>query len=196
MNGVPKLRIVRGDDKVTTCEKRASAGKCRALHSRDDRRIDRAQMRNARGESDEQLFDARRFFGATREIESCAEMRPFAAQEDDVRLPRINRGARFDQAFFQGANCVRIERVSLCAMPKRNRRHATVAGECRERGGGVHGGVKSCCEDWWRTCAKKYKHRAFRLCTTAAYGIAKRRGPRVHCKENPTDCVKELRTAL
>lgn len=42
MNGVPKLRIVRGDDKVTTCEKRASTGKCRALHSRDDGRIDRA----------------------------------------------------------------------------------------------------------------------------------------------------------
>jgi hypothetical protein len=152
-------------------------------------------MRDACGKSDEQFLDASRFFGATREIKSCAEMRSFAAQKDDVRLPRINRGACFDQTFFQGANRVRIERVSRCATPERNRRDATVAGECRERGGGVHGGVKSCCEDWWRTCAKKYKHRAFRLCTTAAYGIAKRRGPRVQCKENPTECVKELRTA-
>jgi hypothetical protein len=96
MNGVTELRIVRGDDKVTTCEKRASAGKCRALDSRDDRRIDRAQMRDARGKSDEQLFDTPRFFGAASEIESCAEMRTLAAKDDDVGTPRIDRPARFD----------------------------------------------------------------------------------------------------
>jgi hypothetical protein len=148
MNGVTELRIVRGDDKVTTCEKRASAGKCRALDSRDDRRIDRAQMRDARGKSDEQLFDTPRFFGAASEIESCAEMRTLAAKDDDVGTPRINRRARFDQAFFQGANRIRIECVSLRGVAERNRRYATVAGECRERGGGVHGGVKNCCEGW------------------------------------------------
>lgn len=125
-------------------------------------------MRDACRKSDEQFLDAPRFFGATREIKSCAEMRSFAAQEDDVRLSRINRGACFEQAFFQGVNRVRIERISRCAIPERNCRYATVVGECRERGGGVHGGVKSCYEDWWRTCAKKYKQRAFRFCTTAA----------------------------
>ena len=96
MNGVTELGVVRGDDKVTTCQKRTSTGKRRALHSRDNGSIDRAQMRDARGKSDEQLFDTPRFFGAASEIESCAEMRTLAAKDDDVGTPRINRRARFD----------------------------------------------------------------------------------------------------
>ena len=138
MNGVPKLRLIRGDDEVATSQKRATARECGALNTRDDRGVDRTELCDTGGESDEKFLDSPRFFRTTRKIKARAKVLAVATEDNDIRSLCINLPTRFDNALLQFGDRLRVERVAFCRVCERDRRNSGVDREGRERGQGVH----------------------------------------------------------
>jgi hypothetical protein len=132
MRWVSQLRIGRDDYEITRGEQRASARKRRSLHSRDERRINRAKLLHARTQPREQLSNATRILSARRKIKPRAERRAFAAQHDDINIVLLDKHSRFFAAQFKHFKRARIKRVSFVGVAQPDARDAAVTLELRK----------------------------------------------------------------